>query len=593
MKKKFIKKFLSTFAVIVASSTTIFAQMNYFTLPPRKWDVSTYSASNSAIPSAPNYQHMVTNGAYDETGNLLFYIVNTTVYNSSSSSVGNLLSYYVDGTLLPCSNIYSDLGPEISIVPIPNTCKQYFVIYSMGTCNTAASNAKLLYMKVDCSSGSPVLSSPTEDPVGTWPYRHLIKPFGVTAGGLAVSKLLPGNASRYLFSLGNSGQSLFRYTITASGLSAASTVTDNTTYPNLFSTSNTYVNEMDLSPNGQYIAWGGIRYGDKVRVVTLNSSYNATAGTYYNFSYIKGVEFEGSNSRLFVSSDVGISRIQLSTGVVTTIASSTAYNNTAIELAYNGRLYFVNNSGALGQIVSPNGAATITAAPSGAILSNGACGLNANDNAYRLNDQVDGENYNYYGVGYAVADGTDFCGHTTVTASVVAYLGSVQWQQKLACTYDQYGTPTTWADISGATSYSYGITTAYASGTALRARIACNGSTTYTNAVVIYGITCGQSPLACYNPMGRTAAETKTTEEPTVFSVNVYPNPSEGIFKLDAEQDVISVEVYNTLGALVFKTAGVDAKQATVDISKQPKGLYFMKIANANGEILNKNIAIQ
>jgi hypothetical protein len=329
--------------------------------------------------------------------------------------------------------------------------------------------------------------------------------------------------------------------------------------------------------------------------LTLNSSYNATAGNFYNFNYIKGLEFEGSNSRLFVSASTGISRIQLSAGVVTNIASSSAYNNTAIELASNGRLYFVNNSGALGQIVSPNGAATITAGPAGAILSNAGCPLNANDNAYRLNDQIDGDNYNYLGVGYVVADGSDFCNRTSVTATVIAYTGTVQWQQVLSCPYDYSGNPTVWADIPGATSYSHTLTSTLSPGTSLRARISCNGSTTYTNAVSVYGVGCGQSPQACYFPGMKTISQStvETTKATSAFAVTVYPNPSEGILKLDSEQEFASVEVYNTLGAIVYTISNIAVKQATVDISTQPKGVYFIKIATAGGEIIRKNILIQ
>jgi hypothetical protein len=183
-----------------------------------------------------------------------------------------------------------------------------------------------------------------------------------------------------------------------------------------------------------------------------------------------------------------------------------------------------------------------------------------------------------------------------VTASVVSYTGSVQWQTKWGCPYDNNGNPTNWSDITlNGTNLTYNITSASGvGGTAFRARISCNGYTTYTNAVVVYGVGCGQTPGACPDSGGG-ALLAATDEAPVsnAFDVTIYPNPSAGVFKLDAEQAVTSIEVYNTLGETVYKNTTVDAKQTTIDISAQPKGLYFMKVANATGEVINKNITVQ
>ncbi|HET6226994.1 MAG TPA: T9SS type A sorting domain-containing protein [Bacteroidia bacterium] len=601
MKMNF-KNMLSAFALLIVSSTTVFAQMNYFTLPPRKWDVTSFPGSNPTISGAASSQHIVSNGAYDEYGNLLFYIVNANIYNSSSSSVGSLLTYYADGNTFntACNhptlpdNKYSNIGPEIAIVPIPNACRQYYVIYTMFACTNA--NSVLLYMKVDCSSGAPVVTSPTAS------TGYLINSIGAVRGGLAVSKLLSGNASRYLFTVGANGASIDRYTINSSGIGsysgvATTTIATNSTNPGLFSF--VKVNELELSPNQQYLAWGGVDNFEKVRVLTLNSSYAVTSGTSYAFNNIKGLEFDKTNTRLYVSASAGISFINLSTTAVTVVGSSSSYNNTAIEMgsSSSGALYFVSNTGTMGRITSPStGTPTISAGLTGTIYSNGSCTANNNDNSYRLNDQIDGENYNYFTAGFAAVDGTDFCNRTSVTASVVSYTGSVQWQTKWACPYDNNGNPTTWTNITlNGTNPTYNITSASSvGGTAFRALIYCNGYATYTNAVVVYGVGCGQTPGAC--PSGGGFGLLAATDEAPVsgaFAVTIYPNPSAGVFKLDAEQAVTSIEVYNTLGEVVYKNTNVDAKQTTIDISAQPKGLYFMKVANATGEVINKNITVQ
>jgi hypothetical protein len=285
----------------------------------------------------------------------------------------------------------------------------------------------------------------------------------------------------------------------------------------------------------------------------------------------------------------------MSSGAITSVASSSAYNNTGIELSSAGALYFVSSStGTLGRINSPNGSATISAfGPSGTIYSNGASVVNAGDNAYRLNDQIDGENYTYFGTPYASANGSDFCNRTVVTATAYAYTGSIQWETRWACP-DANGNPPAWTNVSGGNLSTLNITSASSvGGTFFRAKVSCGGSQTYTNTLVVYGVGCGQAPGSCPWSGGALQAATDENSESSVFAVSVYPNPSAGLFKLDAAQDITSVEVYNTLGALVFKNTTIDAKQTAVDISSQPVGMYFMKVTNASGKVLNKTIAIQ
>lgn len=57
-------------------------------------------------------------------------------------------------------------------------------------------------------------------------------------------------------------------------------------------------------------------------------------------------------------------------------------------------------------------------------------------------------------------------------------------------------------------------------------------------------------------------------------SINIYPNPSNGIFYLDTEKDM-TINIYNVSGTLL-KT--IDAKRGSnkINISNYPKGVYFI-----------------
>jgi len=67
----------------------------------------------------------------------------------------------------------------------------------------------------------------------------------------------------------------------------------------------------------------------------------------------------------------------------------------------------------------------------------------------------------------------------------------------------------------------------------------------------------------------------------TGLSVLVYPNPSAGIFNLDLttlSDKNTHLEVYNSLGALVFSVQPPISGRCQLDLQDQPKGVYFIMI---------------
>jgi len=72
--------------------------------------------------------------------------------------------------------------------------------------------------------------------------------------------------------------------------------------------------------------------------------------------------------------------------------------------------------------------------------------------------------------------------------------------------------------------------------------------------------------------------ETNSIEESQLSKfVDIFPNPSSGIFNIKSEKNIEYISVYNINGAVV-KQAGLNKKSYKVDISCLPKGNYMIGI---------------
>jgi len=84
-----------------------------------------------------------------------------------------------------------------------------------------------------------------------------------------------------------------------------------------------------------------------------------------------------------------------------------------------------------------------------------------------------------------------------------------------------------------------------------------------------------------------TATGVDETENP---EINVYPNPSNGVFNIDMYQ-VNNIKVMNALGAVVYDEK-IDASTITtkVDLSSFANGIYFITASNNKGTLNQKLI---
>ena len=69
---------------------------------------------------------------------------------------------------------------------------------------------------------------------------------------------------------------------------------------------------------------------------------------------------------------------------------------------------------------------------------------------------------------------------------------------------------------------------------------------------------------------------------PVGSEVNIYPNPSSGIFNFKTDDQILSIEIMDIQGKLIESRI----EENSIDISNQPPGVYFANIVGKNKGIL-------
>ncbi len=89
--------------------------------------------------------------------------------------------------------------------------------------------------------------------------------------------------------------------------------------------------------------------------------------------------------------------------------------------------------------------------------------------------------------------------------------------------------------------------------------------------------------------MASTLFQTLNTGDPVDVSLSVYPNPSNGLVNISGQYEIKSVQLYDIQGRLL-QTQVTSATQATLDISNQASGVYFVKITTEAGSKVERII---
>jgi hypothetical protein len=73
-----------------------------------------------------------------------------------------------------------------------------------------------------------------------------------------------------------------------------------------------------------------------------------------------------------------------------------------------------------------------------------------------------------------------------------------------------------------------------------------------------------------------------------IMETTVFPNPSNGTINVKTASVNSTVEVYNTLGAIVAKIGANGNNIVKVDLTSQPKGVYFVKVTENGSTSVSK-----
>ena len=77
---------------------------------------------------------------------------------------------------------------------------------------------------------------------------------------------------------------------------------------------------------------------------------------------------------------------------------------------------------------------------------------------------------------------------------------------------------------------------------------------------------------------GNSVAENNYSEE-----INIFPNPTTGVFVIASEVKQSHIEIFNTLGGKVYSTSNLK-----IDISGLDKGIYFLNVETEKGISFHK-----
>jgi hypothetical protein len=103
--------------------------------------------------------------------------------------------------------------------------------------------------------------------------------------------------------------------------------------------------------------------------------------------------------------------------------------------------------------------------------------------------------------------------------------------------------------------------------------------------------------LAFYkgDTIGITISSVKESNSVKRFELNLYPNPSNGNFTVEphvAMNGKVQMNVYNTLGEIVWNQNGRDLIKQAIDLSHLQNGIYLLDIRTEN-KLATKRFIIQ
>jgi hypothetical protein len=77
-------------------------------------------------------------------------------------------------------------------------------------------------------------------------------------------------------------------------------------------------------------------------------------------------------------------------------------------------------------------------------------------------------------------------------------------------------------------------------------------------------------------------------------SITVFPNPATGKFTVQSQNvKITSLEIYNVLGKMVYSKQPHSQQLNEIDISKEPEGVYFVRVYTELGMLSKKVLLVK
>jgi hypothetical protein len=345
------------------------AQVTKWIVPPGIIDFSTPIPTTTHLqaldPGSDSRPSRVTNGAFNDSGRLLFYIKQTD---------HEILAYSANQTLAGTVVFASPLSPQISIIPVPASPDQFYVIYLLDSDRRLV----LAYSVFNTVSMKFVSEQPT---VSGPPLAFQELDFGA----LAVTRPRT-DGTRLLYAA--SGSALDKFLIGPNNIQWLSSVFAQRPPRLTF-----FPFQVTLSSDGRHLAIFGSGGSGGVHVFKLDAQGDLVSEEVLRPTdgeiLVVGLEFSCAGNLLFIS-DAQSGMIKYldfhdTNPRFVELPGSQGYGNSILQLAANGKIYAASDDGTnLGEILPTSSpsfrAQVVTAINVGSVLG-----------VQTLPSQVDGE----------------------------------------------------------------------------------------------------------------------------------------------------------------------------------------------------------
>lgn len=103
---------------------------------------------------------------------------------------------------------------------------------------------------------------------------------------------------------------------------------------------------------------------------------------------------------------------------------------------------------------------------------------------------------------------------------------------------------------------------------------------------------CGEPPLGYANNCSDDNDAIVDVENSTYLSINIYPNPNNGIFKIEGiESDKISIRIYNSLGHQVTNGTSINPNNNFINFRHLSNGIYYAYI-QLEKQVIRKKLVV-